>query len=88
MSNAVVARRDARKLANNKVATAAGYQVKKKILGGLKVKCLLRPEINPGNVVEIESAQIQKALFRAVEVEHNGDTHGQEWTTTLTTLAV
>ena len=50
---------------------------------GWRVPSLLMPKIKVGGTVLISSPQIeQNTPFRAVKVEHSGDTHGQDWTTT------
>ena len=54
---------------------------------GLKVECLLCPSAEPGGVVEVESSDYQRALWRIVDVHHTGDTHGDEWKTTLTLMS-
>lgn len=48
----------------------------------LHVKTLLYPEIVPGSRVRVESVSI-KGVFRVEKVAHEGDTHGEEWTTTV-----
>lgn len=87
ISNSYYTKADKR-LNSQTVMTVNGAQKKKRILGGLKVKTLLRPEINPGNVVEIESQEIKRSLYRVVEVLHEGDTHDINWQTELTTIVV
>ena len=50
---------------------------------GWKFKCLLRPEIVPGDMVGLRSREIDPARAFAVQnVTHNGDTNGDDWTTT------
>ena len=79
------AKKDSRS-AVGKSTPAAGKVQKKKVLGGLKVRCLLRPEVDPGNIVQIASERFPQALYRVVEVEHTGDTHGNDWTTTMVVM--
>ena len=50
---------------------------------GLKVKCLLNPALVPGDPVVIESADYPRGTYRIVKVAHIGDTHGNEWSSTL-----
>jgi hypothetical protein len=70
------------------VSTPSTKKEKKKVLGGLTVKCLLRPEVNPGNIIEVESSSVEKALFRVVEISHEGDTHAAVWTSTILGMAL
>jgi hypothetical protein len=60
----------------------------KKLSGGYEIKCLLQPVAEPGGVVLITSAAMKEKKFRILEVEHSGDTHGQEWISKLTTVAI
>lgn len=66
-----------------KVVGMAGKKYKKSIGGGYRIKCLLQPYIEPGSVVQVRSAEIPDIKFRAVEVEHTGDTHGNDWYTII-----
>lgn len=50
---------------------------------GLKVRCLLNPALVPGDPVVIESAEYPRGTYRITRVEHNGDTHGDDWSSTL-----
>jgi hypothetical protein len=51
---------------------------------GWKIKALLQPKIEPGNPISIESRDIKNgSIFKVHEVEHSGDTHGEEWHTTI-----
>jgi hypothetical protein len=50
---------------------------------GLRVECLLSPALVPGDPVVISSAEYPRGLYRITRVEHNGDTHGDEWTTII-----
>ncbi len=47
------------------------------------IKVLLFPEIVPGDSVQLTSRVFKQAVFRVNDVHHQGDTHGNEWTTTL-----
>jgi hypothetical protein len=48
----------------------------------LNVKLLLYPGILPGDLVRVQSREID-GTFRAETVKHEGDSHGDDWTTTL-----
>ena len=51
---------------------------------GWKVVTLLKPEIGPGDRVEIESAITDaNGLYHVKEVKHSGDTHEGDFTSTL-----
>lgn len=67
---------------------ANGKTLKKRLSGGYEIKCLLQPVAEPGGVVQVTCSGIEKKRFRILEVEHNGDTHGSEWTSKLTTVAL
>ena len=54
-----------------------------KELPGLQVTCLLNPALTPGDPVVISSLEYPQAVYRITRVEHNGDTHGQEWTSDI-----
>lgn len=45
---------------------------------GYTVRALLQPQIEPGQQVRIESADV-RGLFRVEEIEHKGDTHGPDF---------
>ena len=45
---------------------------------GYTVRTLLQPQIEPGQQVRIESADV-RGLFRVEEIEHKGDTHGPDF---------
>ena len=62
-----------------KTVGATGKTYRKSIGGGYKFKCLLQPFVEPGSVIQVKSANIDNVRFRVVEVEHNGDTHGNDW---------
>lgn len=48
----------------------------------LTVKHLLYPECKPGGKISLQ-AEFLKGLFRIEKVKHSGDTHSEEWSTTL-----
>jgi hypothetical protein len=48
----------------------------------LKVQSLLNGGFRPGRALKMESAT-RTGFYRVENVEHAGDTHGREWTTTL-----
>jgi hypothetical protein len=57
---------------------------KHKAPGGWKIKAVLQPKIEPGSLVVVNSTEIKTdTRFRVVTVEHNGDTHGNNWFTTM-----
>lgn len=47
----------------------------------LVARCLLNGQILPGQIVSLETSS-RAGLYRVESVEHAGDTHGSEWTTT------
>jgi hypothetical protein len=49
---------------------------------GIKVECLLNPRIEPGGVIEVRSRE-QKGFFKVITVEHRGDTHSDDWKSTV-----
>lgn len=53
----------------------------------LTVKHLLYPEVTPGEQIGIQSRSISGG-FRADQVTHEGDTFGDEWTTTVEAVSV
>lgn len=48
-----------------------------------KVKSLLLPSLEPGDAVVVESKEVDKSRFKVAVIEHNGDTHGSTWDSTL-----
>ncbi len=51
---------------------------------GYTIKALLVPKINPGGYVAVRSREIPRATaYRVESVEHKGDTHGDDWTSTI-----
>lgn len=46
--------------------------------GVVKAKTLIIPELTPGRLLVFDS-EVVKGGYRCQEVEHSGDTHGQEW---------
>jgi len=71
-----------------KIVGATGKKYRKSIGGGYKIKCLLQPFIEPGTVVQVKSSTINDVQFRVVEVEHVGDTHGNDWHTIVNAMAI
>lgn len=57
-------------------------QPKREKKAGWKVKCLLQPVLNPGDLVYIDSQEI-KGWFRIESLKHNGSYSGQNWYTEL-----
>ena len=51
---------------------------KKSKQAGWKIKTLLAPTVNPGDLVKVESVTII-GWFRVESLKHKGDTHGREW---------
>jgi len=51
---------------------------------GYKVKSLLQPLLEPGGYVQVKSKGIDGEFFRIEELNHTGDTHGNEWHSELT----
>ena len=51
---------------------------KKAKKAGWKIKTLLAPTINPGDLVKVESVTIT-GWFKVESMKHRGDTHGREW---------
>lgn len=49
----------------------------------ITIKVLLFPEVVPGDSVQLTSRAFDHAVFRVNDVHHVGDTHGNEWITTL-----
>lgn len=49
----------------------------------ITIKVLLFPEVIPGDSVQLTSRSFKGAVFRVNDVSHHGDTHGNEWLTTL-----
>lgn len=48
----------------------------------LKCKCLLNAQLIPAGLIRVASARVN-GDFVIQKVEHSGDTHGQEWVTTI-----
>ena len=66
--------------------SVSGTRVKRLAGDGWKIKALLQPDVEPGSVIVAESAEIPSgSRLRVIEVEHSGDTHGPEWTSTIIT---
>ncbi len=61
----------------------------KKHTAGWKVVALLQPSVEPGSVIEVQSDEIKTPTrFRVVEVTHSGDTHGNDWTSSMNAEAL
>ncbi|RDB37400.1 MAG: hypothetical protein DCC88_00295 [Spirobacillus cienkowskii] len=54
---------------------------------GIKVNCLLQPEITPLKKIYVESINI-KGVFNVIKVTHSGDTHEGKWQTTFETKEI
>lgn len=52
-------------------------------IDGWKVQHLLIPQLEPGNKVVIKSESLNAEVFSIASINHAGDTHGDEWATTL-----
>jgi hypothetical protein len=52
----------------------------------LKCKCLLNPQIAPGRVITLDTKAI-KGEFICQKVDHQGDSHGNDWFTSIEALA-
>lgn len=52
----------------------------------LKCKCLLNPQIIPGRIISLDTRSIS-GEFVAQKVEHQGDSHGNDWHTIIEALA-
>lgn len=51
---------------------------------GYTIKSLLQPRLNPGSHVAVQSREIKLVTsFRVENVNHKGDTHGQDWTSEI-----
>lgn len=65
------------------VISGKGVQV------GWRVKCLLMPALEPGSRVILNSTDLpQRAAYKILEVEHSGDTHGTDWTSTFQAVEI
>jgi hypothetical protein len=49
---------------------------------GWSVKCLLLPQVNPGDRVKLESRDVN-GVFRIQELKHTGDSHDGDWQTEM-----
>lgn len=49
---------------------------------GVQVRSLMQPQMQPGSRFELRSRQFT-GIYRAIEVEHTGDTHGNDWYTAI-----
>jgi hypothetical protein len=48
-----------------------------------QIKVLLNPRLNPGGRIKINSREIHDAVYRIESIQHQGDTRGDEWLSTL-----
>lgn len=48
----------------------------------LKCRCLLNPQIIPAGIIQIDSAGV-KGDFVVQKLDHQGDSHGADWTTVI-----
>ena len=51
---------------------------KKRKKAGWKIRTLLAPTVNPGDLIKVESVTVT-GWFRVESLKHRGDTHGREW---------
>jgi len=77
-----------KKDATLKVVGMTGKKYRKSVGGGYKIKCLLQPFIEPGSVVQVKSDAINDVQFRVVEIEHVGDTHGNDWYSLVNAMVI
>ena len=56
---------------------------------GWKIRCLLRPDILPGDRVRIKSERADiDGIFYVISIRHDGDTHGPQFESLLEVVAV
>jgi len=56
----------------------------KTVKPGWRFEALINPEINPNGRVSVTSEQIpENTIFKVVSVQHSGDTHGDNWNSTI-----
>jgi len=48
----------------------------------LKCKCLLNPQLIPASIIQIDAAGV-RGDFVIQKLEHQGDSHGQDWVTSI-----
>lgn len=60
-------------------------KIKRRSVSGYRLKALLQPQMSPGDRVIVESARVN-GTFTVDEVQHIGDTRGNEFYTILTVL--
>ncbi len=60
---------------------------KKKKKAGWKVRSLLAPTVNPGDLIRVESSTVT-GWFKVESMKHTGDTHGREWYTDYEVIEV
>lgn len=49
----------------------------------LSLDVLLYPEIGPGDLIQVTSRAYAGGFFRVNDISHKGDTHGNDWTTSI-----
>jgi hypothetical protein len=59
--------------------------LKKRVNSEYKVVSLLQPQIEVGDLIQIES-KLLNGQYKINELEHKGDTRGNEWYTTMTVV--
>lgn len=60
---------------------------KYKKVAGWKIKTLLAPTVNPGDLVRVESSTVT-GWFKVETMKHVGDTHGREWLSEMELIEV
>lgn len=61
-----------------------GSPKKKGNMGGIEFETLIQPKIFPGRQIKLVSKGID-GVYTAFKVSHHGDTHGNDWFTTVET---
>ena len=77
-----------RKKETSKEVGVTGRKYRQTVGGGYKFKCLMQPFVEPGSVIQVKSDSIDNLKFRVVEVEHVGDTHGNDWQSIINGLTI
>lgn len=57
---------------------------------GCKIKTLLNPSLQVGNIIKLESKKIPQlnGLYKILELKHNGSNRGDVWQSEITTIGV
>lgn len=85
---ALVISQDTGMIGSPTFATPSASAIKKNKPPKLTVKTILYPQVTPGFLVSVQSAEID-GIFRAERVTHIGDSHGsQDWITEVECTAV